>query len=72
MGDACPKGCGCAEGGTVLPGRGRKTLMEKVTFELHLKSGKEFPRQRKSGRGFQIEGPYCVRGREEGSAWLVQ
>lgn len=47
---------GSAEGEAVLPGRGRKTLTEKATFELNLEECRGVSRAEKKGRAFQIEG----------------
>lgn len=40
--------CGHAEGEAVLPGKGRKTLMDKVTFDIHLEKC-SFPGREKGG-----------------------
>lgn len=54
---------GSAEGEAVLPGRGRKTLMEKATFELSLEECGGVSLPEKKGRAFQIEGTVCERPR---------
>lgn len=45
---------GHTEGDTVLPGKGRKSLMDKVTFDLHLEECR-VSQVEKKGRAFRIE-----------------